>query len=107
MEHMRQSRPDSGLSFQVNVHKPLEVEPASLGSGSACNRVHRLVRGHLSCPGGGGESTVHVAVGASERERERGREKEREREREREREGGRDRGRGKACNPGIIRTVEA
>ena len=43
----------------------------------------------LIVPWGGGESTVHVAVGASERERERGREKERERERERE--GGRER----------------
>jgi hypothetical protein len=38
------SRPDFGWGFQVNVLGTLEVEPSSLGSGSACNRVHHLVR---------------------------------------------------------------
>ena len=31
--HVRQSRPDSGLGFQVNVLKITRVVPSSLGSG--------------------------------------------------------------------------
>ena len=31
--HIRQSRPDSGLGFQVKGSKPLYVAPSSLGSG--------------------------------------------------------------------------
>jgi len=33
MAHVRQSRPDSGLGFQVKVLKPFKVVPFSLGSG--------------------------------------------------------------------------
>ena len=33
MEHIRQSRPDSGPGFQVNVLETYEVVPSSLGSG--------------------------------------------------------------------------
>ena len=33
MAHIRQSRPDSGLGFQVKVHKIFRVFPSLLGSG--------------------------------------------------------------------------
>ena len=33
MAHVRQSRPDYGLGFQVKVLKPFQVVPSSLGSG--------------------------------------------------------------------------
>ena len=33
MAHIRQSRPDSGLGFQVDVLEPFHVVPSSLGSG--------------------------------------------------------------------------
>ena len=33
MAHARQSRPDSGLDFQVKVLEPFSVVPSSLGSG--------------------------------------------------------------------------
>ena len=33
MAHIRQSRPESGLGFQVNVLQLLQVVPSSLGSG--------------------------------------------------------------------------
>ena len=33
MAHIRQSRPDSGLDFQVEILKRIEVVPSSLGSG--------------------------------------------------------------------------
>jgi len=35
MAHVRQSRPDSGLGFQVKVLKPFQVDPSSLGGGQA------------------------------------------------------------------------
>ena len=34
MAHTRQSRPDSGLGFQVKVLKTFQVVPSSLGSGT-------------------------------------------------------------------------
>ena len=33
MAHVKQSRPDSGLGFQVNVIETFRVVPSSLGSG--------------------------------------------------------------------------
>ena len=33
MAHIRQSRPDSGLGFQVKILTPFHVVPSSLGSG--------------------------------------------------------------------------
>jgi len=33
MAKIRQSRPDSGLGFQVKAHKPFSVVPSSFGSG--------------------------------------------------------------------------
>ena len=34
MAHIRQSRPDYGLDFQVKVFKPFSVVPSSLASGA-------------------------------------------------------------------------
>ena len=34
MEHIRQSRPDSGPGFQAKVLKPFKGVPSSLGSGT-------------------------------------------------------------------------
>ena len=34
MAHIRQSRPDSGLGFQVKALEPFPVVPSSLGSGA-------------------------------------------------------------------------
>jgi len=43
MAHMRQSRPDAGLDFQVKVSKTFEVVPSLLRSGRDHNLdVHRL-----------------------------------------------------------------
>ena len=44
--HIRQSRPDSGLGFQVKVLKLVEAVPCSLGSGvmgqrAACYKILR------------------------------------------------------------------
>ena len=36
MTHMRQSRPDSGLGFQVNGLMAVQVVPFLLGSGEGC-----------------------------------------------------------------------
>ena len=36
MAHISQSRPDSGLGFQVKVLKPFQVVASSLGSGLGC-----------------------------------------------------------------------
>jgi len=47
MAHMRQSRPDSGLGFQVKVLRTIQVVAASLGSGkgiSQSNRISNLIR---------------------------------------------------------------
>ena len=35
MAHLRQSRPDSGLAFQVNILRIFEVVPFSVGGGTA------------------------------------------------------------------------
>ena len=35
MTHIRQSKPDSGLGFQVKVLKPFEGVPSSLGNGAS------------------------------------------------------------------------
>ena len=40
MAHIRQSRPDSGLGFQVKVLKTLKVVPSLLGSGAILARNH-------------------------------------------------------------------
>ena len=37
--HTRQSRPESGLAFQVKVSKILQVVPSSLGGGLAINHI--------------------------------------------------------------------
>jgi len=41
MAHIRQSRPDFGLGFQLKVRKPFSVVPSSLGSGPGrfCSRT--------------------------------------------------------------------
>ena len=52
MAHIRQSRPDSGLGFQVRVLKTLQDVPSLLGSGcGVCGRVHGSSPGHRRrCP---------------------------------------------------------
>ena len=42
MAHVRQSRPESSLGFQVTVLKPCEVVPSSLGSGRRKARLGTL-----------------------------------------------------------------
>ena len=42
MEHIRQSRPDSGLGFQVKVRKTFQVVPSSLGSGLKSDMIRFL-----------------------------------------------------------------
>jgi hypothetical protein len=46
MAHVRQSRPDSGLGFEVKVLKTLQVVPSTLASGLGIKNVQRL-RGGL------------------------------------------------------------
>ena len=46
MPHIRQSRPDSGLGFQVLVLKTLEVVPSSLRSGQALSPEPLLMPKH-------------------------------------------------------------
>ena len=39
MHHIRQSRPDSGLGFQIKVRHSLHIDPSELGSGSKTNAL--------------------------------------------------------------------
>ena len=43
MAHIRQSRPDSGLDFQVKILKTFKVDPSSLGIGKDRNLFGRAV----------------------------------------------------------------
>jgi len=55
MAHMRQSRPDSSLCFQVNILKMSSFVPSSLGSASHVqfqSTCVRLLAPHGSVPGG-------------------------------------------------------
>ena len=45
--HIRQSRPASGLGFQVKARKTFEVVPFSLGDGTRCHRNVQRIRGGL------------------------------------------------------------
>ena len=45
MAHTRQSRPDSGLGFQVKLVKPYQVVPSLLGSGKYSSHVRLMDEG--------------------------------------------------------------
>ena len=79
MAHIRQSRPCSGLGFEVKVFQALQVVPCSLGSG----RIGTIVY-------------CRPPVDAREREKKRAKESDRVRKRERDRESKRERERVRA-----------
>ena len=54
MVHIRQSRPDSGLGFQVKVLAPFSDVPSSLGSGALRN----IVAHQELIDGGGAGNTI-------------------------------------------------
>ena len=52
MAHIKQSRPDSGLGFQVKVLKTFYAVPSSFGSGKVerSTRLNHLGAGHANDP---------------------------------------------------------
>ena len=57
MPHIRQSRPDSGLGFQVKVFKPFSVVPSSLGA------IRLMSVGELVLRGSRGSNSWQQGVG--------------------------------------------